>query len=248
MSDHEAPRIRIGTSGWQYDHWRGPFYPQDLPKNAFLEYYAERFAATEINSFFYGLPKEETVRKWREGVPDGFRFAVKASRYITHMKKLKDPGPSLERFWERAEALGSRLGPVLFQLPPNWKVNADRLRQFLEALPRGPEYTFELRDPSWFDARVYELLQEHGAAFCIYELGETASPLQVTADFVYVRLHGPEEEYAGSYGDEALQAWGQRLREWQDQGKAAYVFFDNDEAGHAARNALRLREMLSGGT
>ncbi|HKJ87247.1 MAG TPA: DUF72 domain-containing protein [Gammaproteobacteria bacterium] len=244
MREQEAPRIRIGTSGWQYDHWRGPFYPQDLPKKAFLEHYAEHFDTTEINSFFYGVPKAETVRRWREEVPEGFRFAVKASRYITHMKKLKDPEPSLERFWEGAEGLGSRMGPVLFQLPPNWGLNLDRLRRFLEALPSGVRYAFEFRDRSWFDDSVYQLLEEHNAAFCIYELGGRSTPCLATADFVYIRLHGPEEEYRGSYGDEALQLWAERLRQWREEGKGGYLFFDNDEAGFAARNALRLRELL----
>ncbi|KPV39117.1 hypothetical protein AN478_12525 [Thiohalorhabdus denitrificans] len=245
MSEHPEPRIRIGTSGWQYDHWRGPFYPQDLPKNAFLEYYAERFNATEINSFFYGLPKAETVARWRDAVPADFLFAVKASRYITHMKKLKDPGPSLERFWERAGLLGDRLGPVLFQLPPKWGLNLDRLQAFLEALPRGPRYAFEFRDPSWFDERVYTLLREHNAGFCIYDLSGTECPLQVTADFVYVRLHGPAGAYAGTYDDEALRQWAGRLHEWQVRGLEGYVFFDNDEAGYAALDAERLRELVT---
>jgi uncharacterized protein YecE (DUF72 family) len=240
----ENASIHVGTSGWQYDHWRGPFYPEDLPKRAYLEYYARQLDITEVNSFFYGLPKPETVTAWREAVPGDFRFAVKASRYITHMKKLKDPRDSLERFWERARLLGEQLGPVLFQLPPRWHVNTERLEAFLQALPEGPQYTFEFRDPSWFDPKVYELLERHGAAFCIYELGEQASPREVTADFVYIRLHGPEAGYSGDYGDEALQRWAERLRQWRGEGRSAYLFFDNDEAGYAARDALRLRDLL----
>jgi uncharacterized protein YecE (DUF72 family) len=243
---HSPARIQVGTSGWLYDHWRGPFYPQDLPKRAFLEYYADRLAITEVNSFFYGLPKPETVAGWREAVPADFRFAVKASRYITHMKKLKDPAASLERFWERAQLLGDQLGPVLFQLPPHWHVNAERLEAFLAALPEGPQYTFEFRDPSWFDDAVYELLERHNAALCIYELGDQESPRRVTADFVYIRLHGPEAGYAGDYGEQALADWARRLRQWQAEGRSVYLFFDNDEAGYAAQDALRLSRLLDG--
>ena len=247
MASSGAGRIRIGTSGWQYDHWKGPFYPEDLPKRAFLEWYAGCFDTTEVNSFFYGLPKPETVAGWREAVPSGFEFAVKGSRYITHMKKLKEPEASLGRFWERAGLLGDQLGPVLFQLPPNWNVNADRLRAFLQALPSGPRYTFEFRDDSWFAPEVYELLEEHGAAFCVYELGDQASPVKVTADFAYVRLHGPEAGYAGDYGDQALAAWAHQLGTWQKQGLDAYLFFDNDQAGYAALDGLRLRQLLGQG-
>ena len=244
MASAGAGRIRIGTSGWQYDHWKGPFYPEDLPKRDFLAFYAGRFDTTEINSFFYGLPKPETVAGWRDVVPAGFSFAVKGSRYITHMKKLKDPGASVAKFWERAQLLGGQLGPVLFQLPPNWNANPDRLRAFLDALPPGPRYTFEFRDDSWFAPEILELLEANGAAFCVYELGEQASPVAVTADFAYVRLHGPEAGYAGDYGDEALQAWADRLRDWQQRGLDTYLFFDNDEAGYAAQDGLRLRAML----
>jgi uncharacterized protein YecE (DUF72 family) len=247
MASDTEGRIRIGTSGWQYDHWKGPFYPEDLPKRAFLAHYAARFDTTEVNSFFYGLPKAETVAAWREAVPAGFEFAVKASRYITHMKKLKEPQAGFERFWERARLFGDQLGPVLFQLPPNWRVNADRLRAFLQALPQGPRYAFEFRDESWFIDEVEELLAEHGAAFCAYELGQQASPVTVTTDFAYVRLHGPEAGYAGDYGDAALDAWAARLEEWRQRGLDAYLFFDNDQAGYAALDGLRMRERLNQG-
>jgi len=247
MPSQGTGRIRVGTSGWQYDHWKGPFYPEDLPKRAFLEYYADRFETTEVNSFFYGLPKPETVTAWRGAVPEGFEFAVKGSRYITHMKKLKDPEASVAKFWERASLLQDQLGPVLFQLPPNWNVNIDRLHAFLQALPRGPRYTFEFRDESWFAPEVLELLEANGAAFCVYELGEQSSPVTVTADFAYVRLHGPEAGYSGDYGDEALREWAGRLRGWQDQGLDAYLFFDNDEAGYAAQDGVRLRRLLGQG-
>ena len=244
MTKGGTGRIHIGTSGWQYDHWKGPFYPEDLAKRDWLAWYASRFDTTEVNSFFYGLPKAETVTAWLQAVPADFEFAVKGSRYITHMKKLKDPEASVARFWEQASLLGDQLGPVLFQLPPNWNANVDRLRSFLQGLPRGQRYTFEFRDESWFIPEVYEVLEEHGAAFCIYELGEQASPVRVTADFAYVRLHGPEAGYSGDYGEQELTAWAETLKSWRDRGLDAYLFFDNDEAGYAARDGLRLREQL----
>ncbi len=240
----DIQQIRIGTSGWQYPHWKGPFYPQEIPKRSFLEYYAGSFETVEVNSFFYGLPKEETVAGWRDSVPEEFEFAVKASRYITHMKKLKDPGAGLDKFWQRASLLGEQLGPVLFQLPPNWGVDTERLRSFLQALPQGPRYTFEFRDESWFASEALALLEEYGAALCVYELGEWASPVTVTADFAYVRLHGPEAGYSGDYGSEALEGWARQLREWAERGLDAYLFFDNDEAGYAARDGLLLKELL----
>jgi uncharacterized protein YecE (DUF72 family) len=185
------------------------------------------------------------VAEWRDTVPEGFRFAVKASRYITHMKKLKDPADSVARFFERAEGLGDRLGPVLFQLPPNWRANPERLDAFLAGLPSGPGYVFEFRDPSWFDDAVRDVLARHNAAFCIYDLAGEQSPLTVTADFVYVRLHGPAETaYQGSYSDEALAEWAQRFRAWRDAGRDVYCFFDNDEAGYAALDAQRLQGLL----
>lgn len=237
--------VRVGTAGWHYDHWKGPFYPEELPASRMLAFYAERFAATEINSFFYGLPKAETVAGWRDAVPGDFRFAVKASRYITHMKKLKDPADSVARFHEAAAVLGDHLGPVLFQLPPKWRANPQRLDAFLAGLPTDLSPVLEFRDPSWFDTAVTAVLERHGAAFCIYDLAGEQSPLTVTADRVYIRLHGPSgTAYHGSYSDAALAAWAERIQGWRDAGRDVYCFFDNDEAGYAALDAQRLQGML----
>src|SRR5215211_6295706 len=194
----------IGTSGWHYDHWKGPFYPSGLPEAALLEYYADRFGSAEINNSFYRLPEKKTLRRWREAVPEGFLFSVKASRYLTHMKKLKDPLEPLERLLDRVSVLETKLGPVLFQLPPRWRSNPERLQALLEILPENHRYAFEFRDPSWFDGEVYGLLAEHGAAFCVYDLDGRTSPKEVTADFAYVRLHGPDGPYRGRYGAERL--------------------------------------------
>jgi uncharacterized protein YecE (DUF72 family) len=237
--------IRIGTSGWHYKHWRGPFYPGDLPAAEMLSFYARHFDTVEINNSFYRLPAVATFESWRDSAPARFSFAVKASRYITHMKKLKDPEASLEKLLSRAEALKRKLGPILFQLPPNWRCDAVRLTEFLERLPRKRQYSFELRDPSWHTPEVYKLLSRHNAAFCIYELAGFQSPLEVTADFVYVRLHGPKKEaYQGNYHTAALQTWAHRIREWQRDLKVIYVYFDNDQEGFAAKNALALKRLV----
>jgi uncharacterized protein YecE (DUF72 family) len=239
--------IRIGTSGWSYDHWVGPFYPEDLPRDRRLRYYAERFRSVEIDSSFYGLPRRSTLRAWRDEVPADFVFAAKASRYITHMKKLRDPRQGLDRFLKRMGALGDRLGPVVFQLPPRWRFDAGRLEAFLQALGRGFRCAFELRDPSWLNAEALALLERHRAAFCIYDLGGFLSPKEVTADFVYVRLHGPGGPYQGSYGDAALSGWARAISGWSRKGLSVYCYFDNDDRGYAASNAARLQEMLGRG-
>ena len=238
------PVIRIGTSGWHYKHWVGPFYPMGLRPKGFLAHYARHFDTAEINSTFYRLPKEETLAVWREGTPEGFVFACKASRYITHMKKLRHPRESGERFFAVIESLAGKLGPILFQLPPRWHVNADRLAAFLDAIPAGHQVAFEFRDPSWFVSAVYELLARHNAALCIYDLAGTLSPLEVTADFVYLRLHGPGGAYQDRYDDKALAAWAQRILIWRSQGLDAYGYFDNDEKGYAALDARRLLDMI----
>jgi uncharacterized protein YecE (DUF72 family) len=239
-----AHRIHIGTSGWHYDHWKGPFYPQGTSAEKMLAFYADRFAAVEINNSFYQLPEEKTLKQWRDTVPEGFVFAVKASRFITHMKKLRDPEEPVSIFTERMKVLGDKLGPILFQLPPRWRLNIGRLRSFFAALPGDHRYAFEFRDPSWFDSNVSRLLSDHNAAFCIYELSGRISPRNVTADFVYVRLHGPGDAYEGDYDKETLTEWAGALSSWAREGLDVYCYFDNDQEGYAASNALSLQQML----
>jgi uncharacterized protein YecE (DUF72 family) len=239
-------RIHIGTSGWHYDHWKGPFYPQELMKNELLQYYARHFQTVEVNNSFYQLPKKQTVQQWRESVPADFTFSVKGSRYITHMKKLKDPRQSLSSFLKVVKEFDDRLGIVLFQLPPNWNCNHERLHSFLAELPTKYRYALEFRDPDWFNKKTYDILAEYGAAFCIYELAGRLSPKEVTADFVYIRLHGPGDAYQGSYDTSTLAGWAGACSSWSDAGKEIYCYFDNDEAGYAAQNALKLQKMLDG--
>jgi uncharacterized protein YecE (DUF72 family) len=235
----------VGTSGWHYRHWAGPFYPRDLRPKAYLEFYARQFDTVEVNSTFYRLPKPETLEKWRDNTPEGFLFACKASGYITHRKRLKEPQKSCKAFFDAVERLGDKCGPILFQLPPRWHVNLERLAAFLEAFPGGLRAVFEFRDESWFHSGVYDLLMRHKAAFCIYELAGRLSPLEVTADFVYLRLHGPGAAYRGSYDEEDLAGWAERLLTWRKAGLDCFVYFDNDEKGYAVRDARRLQAKLA---
>jgi uncharacterized protein YecE (DUF72 family) len=235
----------VGTSGWSYDHWSGPFYPPDLPASERLAHYAGRLDTVEINNSFYHLPEEAVLREWRETVPQDFLFAAKGSRYVTHMRKLKDPDRGLPNFLERMAALGERLGPLLFQLPPRWRYNGERLEAFLDALGGGHRCAFEFRDPSWHNDEAMDALARHGAAFCIYHLAGFLSPRTVTTDFVYVRLHGPGEAYQGSYDEETLAGWAQAFAGWAQEGRDVYCYLDNDQEGYAAANALKLRELLA---
>ncbi len=243
-----AGQIHIGASGWNYKHWKGPFYPEDLSQSRQLTYYAGRFGAVELNSTFYGLPEEKTVRFWNEQTPPDFRFAVKASRYLTHMKKLKDPQEPLQRLLGSVSSLGEKLGPLLVQLPPKWRVNLERLEAFLQQLdqsaPNMPA-AFEFRDQSWLCHEIYELLRQHEAALCIYELDGFVSPEEVTAPFVYLRLHGPDGKYQGNYSQEQLSGWAGAIHTWAQQGRDVWCFFDNDQEGFAALNAMSLQEMLA---
>lgn len=239
-----AGKLWIGTSGWHYDHWRGEFYPDNLAADRMLAFYCRSFRTVEINNSFYRLPARETFDDWRTQTPPGFLFAVKASRFITHMKKLKDPAPALALLFSRASALRGKLGPVLFQLPPGWRLNLERLRAFLAALPRGHDYVFEFRNETWFSDEVFELLDRSGVGFCIYQIAGRVSPIRVTGRLAYVRLHGPTEKaYQGSYPDEDLRRWARAATAWTRAGKDVYVYFDNDQAGFAAADAARLARL-----
>jgi uncharacterized protein YecE (DUF72 family) len=236
--------IRIGTSGWHYKHWKGPFYPADLPASKMLAFYMRHFDAVEINNSFYRLPSPDALAAWRDATPPGFCFAAKASRFLTHNKKLKEPENALQNFLPRIEVLGKKLGPILFQLPPSWKCNTERLEEFLSVLPKKHRYTFEFREQSWICDANLELLRRHNAAFCIYEIAGYHSPIEVTADWAYVRLHGPGGKYQGSYSDEKLREWAKQIARWSRRLRAIHIYFDNDQAGYAAQNALRLKQFV----
>ena len=210
-----------------------------------FEFYARHFNTVEINNSFYRLPSATTFDTWRESSPESFCYAVKASRFITHMKKLKDPESSSSKFFLVAERLRKKLGPVLFQLPPRWKVNVERFSEFLEALPRGHKYVIEFRDESWFVKQVFELMRKHNVAFCIHDFADMKVPNEITADFTYIRFHGPTSaKYFGSYSDAQLRTWATRIEEWRKRLRAVYVYFNNDPGGEAVKNAMTLKSLF----
>jgi uncharacterized protein YecE (DUF72 family) len=235
--------VHIGCSGWQYRHWRGDFYPAELPQARWLEYYSERFDTVEINNTFYRLPEASTFDQWCRRAPPRFTYAVKASRFLTHMKKLKDPEGPLELFFSRATRLGRTLGPILYQLPPRWPMNLERLEGFLRALPRRRLHAVEFREPSWYAPEVLTRLQRHRVALCLHDMEGSASGQMAVGPFVYVRFHGTAK-YSGSYSDAALESWADWLAERVRTGAAVYGYFNNDVGGHAPRDAVRLRTML----
>src|SRR5687767_14193472 len=192
-------RLRIGCSGWQYKHWRGDFYPEDLPQKRWFEHYASVFDTVEINNSFYRLPEAETFAQWASRAPMRFLFAVKASRFLTHMKKLKDPEEPVERFFSRARALRRHLGPVLYQLPPGFKLDYPRLEHFLQILPRDVRHVIEFRDPSWYADEVLALLERYSVALCLHDMPGSATERQRVGPFVYVRFHGASGRSNGSY-------------------------------------------------
>ena len=238
-----TPAVCVGCSGWQYRHWRGVFYPATLPASRWLEHYTQHFDTVEINNSFYRLPEASTFAAWEGRAPAGFLYAVKASRFLTHMKKLKDPDDPLARFFSRAVELGRAFGPVLFQLPPRWPLNLERLKAFLDALPAGYRHAIEFREPTWYDDRVFALLERNGVALCLHDMAGSASPRQSIGPFVYVRFHGTSK-YSGSYSSAALEQWAEWLGERHSEGKPVFAYFNNDTGGHAPRDAARLRRAL----
>jgi len=211
-----------------------------------LDFYAQHFDTVELNNSFYHLPLPTSFDRWRDSTPRNFVFAVKGSRFITHMKKLKDPESSTDRFFNVTQQLERKLGPILFQLPPHWKLNLERLEEFLTALPHGHRYVFEFRDESWLVKDAFAVLRRFNAGFCIHDLANMRTPLEITADFTYLRFHGPgEAKYQGSYSKRELQDWADRINDWRAQLKGIYVYFNNDIGGHAVRNAQTLKEMLA---
>jgi uncharacterized protein YecE (DUF72 family) len=233
--------LRIGCSGWSYRHWRGGvFYPPGLRQKDELAYYATRFDTAEINGCFYRLPGEAMVDGWRERSPDGFLFAWKASRYITHMKRLLDPQEPLALMFGRADRLGPKLGPFLFQLPPRMARDDERLGRFLAALPPGRRCAFEFRHPSWYDDAVFAQLAAHDAALCVSDHHHAPAPWVRTAGWAYVRGHGPGGRYWGRYSREALAEWADRIGAWTRQGCDVVCYFDNDPGAAAPKDAEAL--------
>jgi uncharacterized protein YecE (DUF72 family) len=235
--------LRIGTSGYHYDHWKGVFYRDDLPKAEWFSHYARQFDTVEINNTFYRLPEASTFDAWRRQAPQRFCYALKFSRYGSHIVRLKKPKSTIGRFLRRADRLGEFLGPILVQLPPNWKADPERLAAFLKAAPMNYRWAVEFRDPRWLCQEVFAILHEHDSALCIHDLIED-HPRRVTSGWVYLRFHG--DRYSGSYSSEKLKAEARWIKQQLASGKDVFAYFNNDAQGYAVENALDLRRYILG--
>ena len=236
----------VGTSGWSYDHWDGVLYPPGLPPRSRLERYVAEFGTVELNASFYRWPRDPTFASWRRRLPDGFRLSVKAPRGLTHAKRLYAPEAWVDRIGRAWHELGERRAVLLVQLAPGHERDDARLGYFLAALPEWVRVAVELRHPSWYDEAVFDLLERHGAAYCVMSGARLPCVLRATAPFVYVRLHGPDPEhlYGGSYSEADLHWWAERIREWEASGREVHAYFNNDGGGNAVRNARVLRDLV----
>ncbi|MBB4641508.1 DUF72 domain-containing protein [Rhizorhapis suberifaciens] len=234
--------IHIGCSGWNYRHWRRAFYPEGLPVKNWFAHYAEHFDTVEINASFYRLPKAETFEAWKRQAPEGFCYAVKAPRFITHMHKLKDEGAL---FLENVRHLGTRLGPILYQLPPRWKYDPNRLEAFLASRPKDLRHVFEFRDPSWITEEVLELLGSKGASFCTHDMPGQPTPRWATGPVAYIRFHGAGQKYGGDYSRKTLMSWRDWILEQSRQGRDVWAYFNNDIEARAIADAEELKELLA---
>lgn len=234
----------IGTSGWHYDDWRQRFYPPKLAKTGWLEFYAQHFDTVELNNTFYRLPTETAFNNWYTRTPDSFVFAVKASRLITHLKRLKEIDEVNKNFMSRASLLKEKLGPVLYQLPPGLHRNDDLLERFLGTQPTGVKYVFEFRHQSWLKEDVYEILRRQGAGICVFDMPGLSCPLTATSDFAYIRFHGSQNLYSSCYSDEELTGWAEGIKKLAGELERVYIYFNNDVQGYALKNAETLRSYL----
>ena len=236
--------IRIGCSGWNYRHWRGLFYPEKMAAKNWFDFYAEQFDTVEINNSFYRLPKAETFDKWRTQAPPGFQYAIKANRYLTQAKKLKDCAEPVARMMAPVRHLEQTLGPILYQLPPSLRINLPRLEEFLGLLPRDLTHVLEFREPSWYVPETLELLDRHGASFCCHDMAGSASGRWAVGSVAYVRFHGAGGKYWGRYSDEVLLGWTDWMRDQARAGRTVWAYFNNDTEAHAIHDALTLKAMV----
>lgn len=237
-------QARVGTSGWSYQHWKGVFYPEDLPSSRWLEYYARSFDTVELNASFYRVPKAETFARWREMTPDDFLFAVKVDRRITHYAKLERVESLWRDFLGRCQNLGEKLGCLLFQFPASFGPDVGRVARFLESLEPGLRYAFEFRHAGWFCEDVFRVLAEHGAALCRASSPGWPDVDVTTAHFVYVRLHGSASLYSSCYTEAELKHWARQLRFHLRAGRDVFAYFNNDAHAYAVQNAAALRRLL----
>ena len=237
-----SQEFRIGTSGWNYKHWKEIFYPANVAQRKWLEFYCTRFDTVELNATFYRLPKVETFQSWKKRTPQGFLWAVKANKFITHTKRLKDCEEPIERFYSSVKGLDKKLGPILFQLPPSLQFDESLFEDFCSLLSNSYKHVLEVRHASWIDDKAFQIMAKNQIAFCISDTaGRYPYHEQITADFTYVRLHGSKKLYASKYTTEELETWAKKLLDW---GVDAYVYFDNDFGGNAVENAMELKGLL----
>ena len=234
----------IGCSGWHYEHWRGLYYPEELRRSKWLQFYASQFTTVELNNSFYKLPSEKAFTNWRESTRDDFIFALKVSRFITHVKRLRNLGSAVENFLSRVDLLGEKLGPLLYHLPPNMKRNDELLQDFLSSLPPKHQHIVEFRHESWIDDAVFNILREHNVGLCVFDMPGFGCPLIGTSDFAYVRFHGSESLYSGCYSDEEPSRWTQGIARLGKHVKASYIYFNNDVEAFAVKNAITLENYL----
>ncbi|MFX1314622.1 MAG: DUF72 domain-containing protein [Promethearchaeota archaeon] len=242
--NNSSIKALISTSGWMYNHWKGPFYPEKFPNSKMLKYYVKKFDTVEINSTFYRLPSINTVQKWMNETPEHFIFAIKANQFITHRKYLKDGQETTKKFFDIIKTLNHKLGPILFQLPPNWRINIERLKEFVEILPKQYLYTFEMRNASWYIQEVFDLLKKYNIALCIHDFTGDLLLEKITANFVYLRFHGPLDLYYGKYSSTHLNQWAEKISKWLKQKIKVFAYFNNDAYGWAVENALEIKKIL----
>ncbi|MFW5774714.1 MAG: DUF72 domain-containing protein [Chitinivibrionales bacterium] len=235
----------LGTSGWTYDHWSGRFYPADISRRTWFEYFSQHFDTVELNASFYRIPRESVVASWHSRAPEHFVFSVKMSRLVTHVKKLRNCDHELEWFFTVFKPLRTKIGMYLVQIPPSLKVNHELLQQFCEKLPPELPVTFEFRNKSWYVDETYAILHKYNHNFCIHDMSGSATPRIVTGPAVYLRFHGYNERYGGDYSDGILSEWAEWI-EKQRHKTPVYAYFNNDFEGFAVKNCLRLREMVEG--
>ncbi len=241
---HLIAEYFVGTSGWHYEHWRGLYYPEELAKPKWLQFYSKQFNTVELNNSFYHLPTEKAFITWRESAPENFVFAVKVSRFITHIKKLRNIGSALDNFLSRACLLQNKLGPLLYQLPPSMKRNDMVLESFLYSLPQGYRHVFEFRHESWIDEAVFGVLRRHKVGLCVFDMPGFTCPLVATSDFAYIRFHGSGDMYASCYSDEELSQWAKKIARLGKEVEAVYIYFNNDAEAFAVKNALTIAGYL----
>ena len=237
-------KIHIGCSGWTYAHWRGRFYPDEMKQKEWFQHYSRFFQTVEINNTFYHLPTAKTFQHWKRQAPKKFVYSVKVNRYITHMKKLKESREPVGKFLKMSRLLGEHLGPLLFQLPPNWRADVPRLASFLRLLPRDLHHVFEFRNATWHSDDVFDLLDQYGVSFCAHDMPGLDVPRKAVGPIAYVRFHGAHQKYRGGYPGPTLRSWAEWIQEQASEGRDVFVYFNNDIDAHAVFDAQLLEQKL----